>query len=90
MKESHVTAKLRPSTRVGRTLLSLLVEDVTGAAATLYQGAPAAFTSVAAGSIDPGVTGAYRLTLAYPSAAADPVLQGATMALRLQFTGRTP
>jgi len=70
--------------------LALRVEDVTGAAVTLYDGAASDFTTVAAGSIAPGETRTYRLTVTYPAASADPALQGASMALRLQVTGVTP
>ena len=70
--------------------LTLLVQDVTGTATTLYSGTASAFTSATAGSIAPGVTKTYRVTLTYPSTPVDPALQGASMALRLQFTGVTP
>jgi spore coat-associated protein N len=70
--------------------LTLLIQDVTGTATTLYNGTASAFTSATAGSIAPGVTKTYRFTLTYPATPVDPALQGASMALRLQFTGVTP
>lgn len=70
--------------------LALRIEDVTGAATTLYQGTPAAFGSVPAGSIAPGEARTWRFTLWFPAANAPSSLQGATMWLRLQFTGVTP
>ena len=39
------------------------------------------------GAIAPGASQQYRFTLTYPTAAANIALQGASMTLRLQFTG---
>jgi hypothetical protein len=70
--------------------LTLLIQDVTSGTTTLYSGTAAAFTSRPLGSIAPGVSRTYRFTLTYPAASANAALQGATMALRLQFAGVTP
>ena len=42
------------------------------------------------GSIAPGATRTYRFSLLYPAASANTALEGATMALRLTFTGVAP
>ena len=70
--------------------LTLLIEDTTGTATTLFNGTVAAFTTVSLGSIAPGVTRQYRFTLTFPAAAAAPGLQGASMSLGLLFKGVTP
>jgi spore coat-associated protein N len=71
--------------------LTLRIRDVTGAPATLYNnGTVAAFTSVPAGSIAPGVHRTYEFTLTYPLASANSALQGDSMVLTLQFTGVSP
>jgi hypothetical protein len=67
--------------------LTLTVEDVSDAPVTLYQGSVATFSSVDLGTIAPGVSRIYRLTLAYPQGANDAALQGATMTLDLGITG---
>jgi len=72
------------------TALNLTVEDVTGAPVTLYDGTVAAFTSAALGTVAPGQSRSYRLTLSFPVAAADPALQGASTELVLQVTGVSP
>jgi len=70
--------------------LTLLIEDTTGTATTLFNGTVAAFTTVSLGSIAPGVTRQYRFTLTFPAASASPGLQGASMSLGLLFKGVTP
>ena len=70
--------------------LDLTIEDTTGTATTLYDGLVADFDSAALGSIAPGATRSYRVTLAYPDGANDSALQGATMTLVLQVSGVTP
>ncbi len=67
--------------------LNLTVEDITGAATTLYDGAVSDFDATALGDIAPGASGSYRLTLEYPDGTNDAALQGATMTLVLQVTG---
>jgi spore coat-associated protein N len=70
--------------------LTLTIQDVTTGATTLYTGTVAAFSSCSLGSIAPGATRIFRFTVLYPAAGADSALDGATMALRLTFTGVTP
>ncbi len=70
--------------------LTLTIQDVTSGTTTLYAGTVAAFTSCSLGGIATGVTRTYRFTVLYPAAGADSALDGATMALRLTFTGVTP
>lgn len=70
--------------------LTLTIQDVTSGTTTLYSGTVAAFTSCSLGSIATGVARTYRFTLLYPAASANSALDGATMALRLTFTGVTP
>jgi hypothetical protein len=70
--------------------LTLTIQDVTSGTTTLYSGTVAAFTSCSLGSIPTGAARTYRFTLLYPAGSADSALDGATMALRLTFTGVTP
>jgi hypothetical protein len=67
--------------------LTLTIEDITGAATTLYDGTVSDFDARALGAIPPGSARSYRLTLAYPSGPNDAALQGATMTLVLRVTG---
>ena len=69
--------------------LTLRIENITGAPQTLSNTTVAGFTTVSLGTIAPGASRQYRFTLTYPTAAADTALQGASMTLRLQFTGVT-
>ena len=87
---SKVSLTDTPASPALSAVLTLRIEDITGAAATIYNGTPAAFTSRSLGGIAPGVTRTYRFTLTYPTGGANPALQGAAMALRLRFTGVTP
>jgi hypothetical protein len=68
------------------TALTLKVENVTGPATTIYSGTLAAFSTASLGVIPSGGRSDYRLTLAYPLAAADPALQGASTSATLAFT----
>lgn len=70
--------------------LTLLIEDTTAAATPLFNGTVAAFTTVSLGSIAPGDVRQYSFTLTFPTASADPGLQGASMTLGLQFRGVSP
>jgi spore coat-associated protein N len=70
--------------------LTLLIQDVGTTTTTLYNGTASAFTTAAVGSIATGASKTIRFTLTYPSTGIDPALQGAAMALRVQFTGVTP
>jgi len=67
--------------------LTLRIEDITGAAVTLSNTTVAGFNTVSVGTIASGASRQYRFTLAYPTAAANTALQGASMTLRLQFMG---
>ena len=87
---SKATLADAPSSPGLSNTLTLTIQDVTSGTTTLYTGTVAAFTSCALGSIATGVTRTYRFTLLYPAASADSALDGATMALRLTFTGATP
>jgi hypothetical protein len=70
--------------------LTLRIEDITtGAAVTLSNTTVAGFNTVSVGAIASGASRQYRFTLTYPTAAANAALQGASMTLRLQFTGVT-
>jgi len=69
--------------------LTLQVDTVPAAPTPLFLGTVAAFTTVDLGVLAPGASQQYRLTLAFPTAAADPALQGATMTLGLRVTGVT-
>jgi hypothetical protein len=71
--------------------LDLTVEDVTGTPATLFDDTVADFVSAAdppdLGSIAPGESRKYRITLSYPDGTNDSALQGATMTLVMQVSG---
>jgi hypothetical protein len=67
--------------------LYLTLEDVTGAPTTLWEGAVSDFDARTLGTIAPGVTRSYRLTLEYPDGPDDARLQGASMTLRLKVAG---
>lgn len=70
--------------------LLLRVEDVTGAPATppvLFDDALSAFATAGLATIAPGEARTFRFTLSWPSAAADPALQGATTTVRVEFLG---
>ncbi len=67
--------------------LTLRIEDITGTAQTLSNTTVAGFNTVSVGTIASGASRQYRFTLTYPATAADTALQGASMTLRLQFTG---
>jgi len=70
--------------------LTLLVEDITGTATTLYNGTVAAFSSISLGSLSPGAQKVYRFTVSFPLAGANPVLQGASTSLALRFLAVSP
>jgi hypothetical protein len=71
-------------------VLTLTIEDITGTATTLYDGAVTDFSDADLGTISPGAARSYRLTLEYPDGPVDAGLQGATMTLSLLVTGVTP
>lgn len=68
--------------------LTMRIDDV-GAGTTLFNDRITAFDSVPAGAIAPGASRTYRFTLAYPAAAADAALQGASLSLGVMITGAT-
>jgi hypothetical protein len=68
-------------------VLTLTVEDTTGAPQNLFQGKVSGFASVGLGTIAAGASRTYRLTLSYPAGANDAALQGAMMTLGLNVTG---
>jgi hypothetical protein len=71
--------------------LDLTIEDITGTPATLFDDTVADFVSAAdppdLGSIAPGESRQYRITLRYPDGTNDSALQGATMTLVMQVSG---
>ena len=67
--------------------LTLQIVDVTNSSTSLYNGVAASFTSASLGTIAPGVVKTYQFNLIFPTASANPVLQGDSMTLTLQFTG---
>lgn len=67
--------------------LALKVEDVTGAAQTVWTGPLESLTSAFIGRLAVGETRTFRVTVSFPPASADPRLQGATTAIELVFTG---
>ena len=68
-------------------VLTLKVEDITGTAATLYQGPVSSFSSASLGTITAGASRTYRVTLAYPAVTDNASLQGAAMTVALRITG---
>jgi hypothetical protein len=69
------------------SVLVLRVEDVTGAAQTLYEGALADFTVANLGVLADGDQRVLQFTLTYPAAAATRELQGASTLVELEFVG---
>ena len=70
--------------------LTLRIEDITGGpAVTLSNTTVDGFTTASLGTIASGASRQYSFTLTYPTASANIALQGASMTLRLQFTGVT-
>lgn len=67
--------------------LWLTIEDTTGTSDTLYDDLVSELDTVPLGTIAPGETRSYTVTLAYPDGPADGTLQGASMALTLQVSG---
>ena len=68
--------------------LDLTIEDITGTPTTLFdEGAVSDFDSAPLGTIAPGATRTYRITLTYPDGTNDSALQGATMTLVMQVSG---
>lgn len=67
--------------------LWLTIEDTTGTPDTLYDDLVSEMDTVDLGTIAPGETRSYTVTLAYPDGPDDGTLQGATMGLTLQVSG---
>jgi hypothetical protein len=67
--------------------LSLKLEDTTGAPQTLFTGSVSTFNTAALGTIAPGASRTYRLTLSYPAGTNVAALQGASMSVVLGVTG---
>jgi len=85
---SKVSLTDTPATPALSAALTLTIDDMTtGVAVQEWSGAVSTFSSVTVDTIAPGATRTYRFTLTYPTANAVPALQGASMTLRLQFTG---
>ena len=76
-----------PSSPALSQALTLLVEDVTGTAQTLWSGTMSALSSVSLGQIASGSTRTYRFTVTFPSANAVSGLQNASTTMTLRFTG---
>ena len=66
--------------------LTLTFDDVASGT-LLWSGPVGGLTTAALGTLAPGESRDYRITLAYPAAAADPALQGAQTSLTLRFSG---
>jgi len=85
---SKVNVTDTPATPALSAALTLAIDDMTtGVAVPEWSGTASTFSSVTIDTIASGTTRTYRFTLTYPTAKAVPALQGASMTLRLQFTG---
>jgi hypothetical protein len=69
------------------SVLELRIEDVTGAAQTLYDGLLAGFTVANLGVLAEGDERLVRFTLTYPTAGAVRELQGASTTIQLELVG---
>lgn len=69
------------------SVLRLRIEDVTGAAQVLFDGALAEFTVANLGVLADGEQCVLQFTLTYPAAAATRELQGASTLLELEVVG---
>ncbi len=68
-------------------VVTLTVEDITGTPRILFSGSVSTFASASLGTIAPGTSRTYSLTLAYPAGTMDASLQGAALTLSLLVTG---
>jgi spore coat-associated protein N len=69
-------------------VIDLKVEEVVGETATQkWSGKLNTFTTLDLGSLGPGSTRAYRLTLSWPEASNSPSLQGTSTSLTFQWSG---
>jgi len=76
-----------PSSPALSGALTLLVEDITGSAQTLWSGTMSTFSSVSLGTIATGATRTYRFTITFVAGSAVAGLQNASTTLTLKFTG---
>jgi hypothetical protein len=76
-----------PSSPALSQALTLLVEDITGTAQTLWSGTMSTLGSVSLGQIASGSTRTYRFTATFPSANAVSGLQNASTTMTMRFTG---
>ncbi len=76
-----------PSSPALSQALTLLVEDVTGTAQTLWSGTMSTFASASLGQIASGSARTYRFTVTFPSGNAVSSLQNASTTMSLRFTG---
>jgi hypothetical protein len=85
---SKVSLSDTPASPALSGALTLTIDDMTtGAAVQEWTGRAGSFAAVTVDTIAPAATRTYRFTLTYPTTNAVPALQGASTALRLQFTG---
>ncbi len=84
---SRLSVVDEPASRALSSVLQLRIEDVTGAAQTLYDGALADFTVANLGVLADGDQRVLQFTLTYPAAAATRELQGASTLVELEFVG---
>lgn len=78
-----------PSSPALSSTLDLLVEDITGAASTIWSGKLGSFNSVGAGTIAAGGSRSYRLTLTWPGADKDDRLQAASSSFTFRWLVRS-
>lgn len=79
-----------PTTPALSAALTLIITDSTSGA-ELWRGAMNALTTPAPlATLAPGGSQGLTITLDFPAAAADPLLQGATTSLTLRFAGASP
>ncbi len=84
---SRLSVVDEPASPALSSVLQLRIEDVTGAAQTLYEGALADFTVANLGVLADGDQRVLQFTLTYPAAAATRELQGASTLVELEFVG---
>jgi hypothetical protein len=76
-----------PSSPALSHALTLLIEDTTSTAQTLWSGTMSNFSSVSVGTFAAGTTRSLRFTVTFPAGNAVPGLQGAATTLTVRFTG---
>lgn len=67
--------------------LTLMIEDITGTAQTLWTGTMSTFSSLALAQFSAGQVRTYRFTVTFPQASAVPGLQAAASVMTLRFVG---